>query len=79
MDLTTGTDADAVAFAKKNLQVIGTGGWQIGVLVILALAATAADAWTAMGRRAEGSRRARMERSPQWKDGHFENPPPLVE
>ena len=30
-----------------------------------------------MGHRAVGARRARMERSPQWKDGHFVNPQPL--
>jgi len=29
------------------------------------------------GARPEGARRARMERSPQWKDGRFENPEPL--
>lgn len=31
----------------------------------------------AFGASPEGSRRARMERSPQWKDGRFENPQPL--
>ncbi len=36
------------------------------------------DAWRAFGHRAEGARRARIERSPQWKDGHFVNPQPLV-
>lgn len=49
-----------------------------GMLLALALVATVASAWTAMGSRAEGARRARMERSPEWKDGHFENPQPLV-
>jgi L-ascorbate metabolism protein UlaG (beta-lactamase superfamily) len=34
--------------------------------------------WKAFGHRAQGERRARMERSPQWKNGHFENPQPLV-
>ena len=51
-------------------------GWT-GGLVAIALAATAADAWTALGQKASGERRARMERSPQWKEGHFENPQPL--
>jgi L-ascorbate metabolism protein UlaG (beta-lactamase superfamily) len=49
-----------------------------GALVVIALLGTLADAWTALGHRAVGARRARMERSPQWKDGHFENPQPLV-
>lgn len=35
------------------------------------------DGWVAFGRSAEGPRRARMERSPQWSDGSFENPEPL--
>jgi L-ascorbate metabolism protein UlaG (beta-lactamase superfamily) len=34
--------------------------------------------WTAFGRRAEGERRARMERSPEWHGGQFHNPQPLV-
>ena len=49
----------------------------IGTLLVLAVAATVADAWTAFGHRAEGARRARMEHSPQWQGSHFENPQPL--
>jgi L-ascorbate metabolism protein UlaG (beta-lactamase superfamily) len=49
-----------------------------GALLVLVLVATAADAWTALGRGASGERRARMERSPQWRDGQFVNPQPLV-
>lgn len=48
-----------------------------GALVALALVGTLASAWTAFGGRAEGARRERMEHSPQWQDGHFENPQPL--
>jgi L-ascorbate metabolism protein UlaG (beta-lactamase superfamily) len=48
-----------------------------GAVLVVALVATVADAWTAMGRRAEGARRERMTRSAQWRDGHFENPQPL--
>lgn len=44
------------------------------VLVLIAII----DGWRAFGHRATGERRARMERSPAWKDGHFENPEPLV-
>jgi L-ascorbate metabolism protein UlaG (beta-lactamase superfamily) len=62
----------------KLRRVLTRAAWWTGALVIIALVATAADAWTALGHRAEGSRRARMERSPQWKGGHFDNPQPLV-
>jgi L-ascorbate metabolism protein UlaG (beta-lactamase superfamily) len=53
-------------------------GAQAGV-GLLALAVTAAliDGCTAFGDRAEGPRRARMEASPEWKDGKFHNPQPL--
>jgi len=37
-----------------------------------------ANGCAAFGRRPDGARRERLERSPQWKDGHFENPQPLV-
>lgn len=49
----------------------------IGALVALALMVTLAQACAAFGHRAEGARRERMEHSPQWRDGHFENPQPL--
>jgi L-ascorbate metabolism protein UlaG (beta-lactamase superfamily) len=48
-----------------------------GIFVVAALAAVISG-WRAFGQRAEGARRERMERSPQWQDGHFENPQPLV-
>ena len=50
----------------------------LGVIVALGLGFMIVDGWRAFGHRATGARRARMERSPQWKDGHFENPQPLV-
>lgn len=45
------------------------------MVVVVGIVATG---WKAMGTRATGARRARMERSPQWKDGRFVNPQPLV-
>jgi L-ascorbate metabolism protein UlaG (beta-lactamase superfamily) len=36
------------------------------------------QAWPAFGASATGVRRARMEQSPQWHDGSFENPEPIV-
>nr|WP_228530668.1 MULTISPECIES: MBL fold metallo-hydrolase [Myxococcaceae] len=44
----------------------------------LTLVAVAASACTAMGKGASGERLARMQHSPHWRDGHFENPEPLV-
>ena len=50
----------------------------LGVVALLLVAAAVARGWEAFGHHAGGERRARMERSPQWKDGHFNNPQPLV-
>jgi L-ascorbate metabolism protein UlaG (beta-lactamase superfamily) len=36
------------------------------------------QAWPAFGTRAEGVRRARIMQSPQWRDGSFFNPEPIV-
>jgi L-ascorbate metabolism protein UlaG (beta-lactamase superfamily) len=50
----------------------------LGLAVLVAGLAAGVAGWTGFGRRAEGARRARMERSPEWKDGHFVNPQPIV-
>ena len=60
---------------KKRLR---QGAKWLGILLVVALGLTLADAWQGLGHRAGGERRARMERSPQWKDGAFENPEPIV-
>jgi L-ascorbate metabolism protein UlaG (beta-lactamase superfamily) len=49
----------------------------IGLALVIAIAAAVIGGWTAFGKRATGERRARMERSPEWKDGAFRNPQPL--
>jgi L-ascorbate metabolism protein UlaG (beta-lactamase superfamily) len=49
----------------------------LGVLLVLGSATLLALAWRGMGTPATGARRARMEQSPEWHDGHFENPEPL--
>lgn len=49
-----------------------------GVALLVAIVIAVIDGWTAFGHRATGARRERMMRSPHWKDGHFENPEPLV-
>ena len=43
----------------------------------LAVAGCSVTSCAALGASPERARRARMERSPQWKDGRFENPQPL--
>ncbi|MFP2904116.1 MBL fold metallo-hydrolase [Pyxidicoccus sp. 3LFB2] len=50
-----------------------------GALVLLGLVVTAAlvDGWRAFGRRADGERRLRMDKSPQWGGDRFVNPQPL--
>ncbi|MBN1205660.1 MAG: MBL fold metallo-hydrolase, partial [Myxococcaceae bacterium] len=50
----------------------------LGALLVLAVAGALVDGWRAFGRRADGERRARMEKSPQWRDGHFVNPQPML-
>jgi L-ascorbate metabolism protein UlaG (beta-lactamase superfamily) len=49
----------------------------LGALGLVLAGAALSSGWHAFGKRAEGERRARMERSPEWHDGHFENPEPL--
>ena len=50
----------------------------LGLLFVVGLGTLGALGWTAFGHRATGARRARMEASPQWRDGQFVNPQPLV-
>ncbi len=49
-----------------------------GVALVVAASAATVSSWKAMGQRPSGERLARMQRSPQWKDGRFVNPQPLV-
>jgi L-ascorbate metabolism protein UlaG (beta-lactamase superfamily) len=51
-------------------------GW---VLLVASIAGIALffSGWRAYGKRPSGARRARMERSPNWKAGHFVNPEPM--
>lgn len=56
---------------KRGLQLVG-------VLLALTVLIVLPQAWEGLGHRATGARRARMEKSPQWKNGAFENPEPIV-
>ncbi|NMO17216.1 hypothetical protein HPC49_13135 [Pyxidicoccus fallax] len=50
----------------------------LGALLAVAVVAALVDGWRAFGQRADGERRVRMEKSPQWGgDGRFVNPQPL--
>jgi L-ascorbate metabolism protein UlaG (beta-lactamase superfamily) len=49
-----------------------------GVLLVALLSVVVVQGWKAFGHRAQGLRLARMQRSPQYRDGHFVNPQPLV-
>jgi L-ascorbate metabolism protein UlaG (beta-lactamase superfamily) len=50
----------------------------LGIILVLAVAAAVITGWRAFGKRARGERLSRMERSPQYRDGRFVNPQPLV-
>lgn len=47
------------------------------VLAVLPVIYALVDGWEAFGKSADGDRLLRMEASPQWDDGVFENPQPL--
>jgi L-ascorbate metabolism protein UlaG (beta-lactamase superfamily) len=49
----------------------------LGAALVVLCGAVLISGWRAFGKRAEGERRARMEQSPEWQMGHFENPEPL--
>ncbi|WP_342373829.1 MBL fold metallo-hydrolase [Myxococcus stipitatus] len=59
-------------------RVLRRGAMGLAALLALGILVLVVDGYTAFGRRATGARRERMERSPQWKDGRFDNPQPLV-
>jgi L-ascorbate metabolism protein UlaG (beta-lactamase superfamily) len=50
----------------------------LAALATVLVIAAAIDGCAAFGKRAQGSRRARMEQSPQWRGDRFVNPQPLV-
>ncbi len=58
-------------YTKRMLQAVG-------VALVLATIYAVIDGWRAFGHGADGERLARMQRSPQYGDGVFENPQSLV-
>ena len=57
--------------------VLGRVAAIVVALLVVGVALATAAAWRPMGHRSTGTRRARMASSPQWRDGHFDNPQPL--
>lgn len=49
----------------------------LGALALLSIAGFTVSSLPTFGKRPDGARRARMERSPQWRDGRFQSPQPL--
>jgi L-ascorbate metabolism protein UlaG (beta-lactamase superfamily) len=56
---------------KRGSLVVGLG---VTLSIVVALVA----GWSAFGATATGARKARVEKSPQWRDGHFVNAEPLA-
>jgi L-ascorbate metabolism protein UlaG (beta-lactamase superfamily) len=69
----------AAALSPRSLpvmrRVVTARGGILGALAVAAVLVV--NGCATFGGRASGARRARMERSPQWKGGRFENPQPL--
>src|SRR5262245_57927927 len=63
---------------RLGLGVLGRAAKWAGVGLLIFVVVVLVQGWRAFGQRATGERRARMERSPQWRDGQFRNPQPLV-
>ncbi|MCE9670043.1 MBL fold metallo-hydrolase [Myxococcus stipitatus] len=59
-------------------RVVRRGALALGGMVVALVLFAVVDGYTAFGKAAQGARRERMERSPQWRDGSFHNPQPLV-
>lgn len=73
----SGAQAPQPARWRPALRTLGAIGRWLGAALVLFVFALLVSGWRAFGKRPEGERLARMERSPQWHDGHFENPEPL--
>jgi L-ascorbate metabolism protein UlaG (beta-lactamase superfamily) len=68
---------DSPAMSGKSSGWRRLGKW-LAVAAALFVLLALAQGWRSFGQGAEGARLLRMQRSPQWHDGHFVNPQPLV-
>jgi len=71
------TAAAAPARPRPRRRRLRRGAAGLGLLIALGLTVLVIDGWKAFGKRPRGARLERMKRSPQWKDGRFQNPQPL--
>jgi len=63
--------------AKPSRKQLLRAAQVVGLLAAVASCAVLFDAWFALGKAPDGDRRARVEASPQWLEGRFENPVPM--
>jgi L-ascorbate metabolism protein UlaG (beta-lactamase superfamily) len=62
------------SWGGRLLRLCGWGLLLVGVFALIVVI----DGWRAFGEGAEGARLERMMRSPQWQDGGFVNPQPIL-
>ncbi|WP_279635561.1 MBL fold metallo-hydrolase [Corallococcus carmarthensis] len=62
------------SWGSRLLRLFGWGLLLLGVVLLIVVI----DGWRAFGTGAEGARLERMARSPQWHDGGFVNPQPIL-
>lgn len=67
----------ARSLARRGLRALRLLGLAMLTFLAVLVTAVVVDGWQAFGATAEGPRRERMERSPQWGDDVFVNPQPL--
>jgi L-ascorbate metabolism protein UlaG (beta-lactamase superfamily) len=61
---------------RRGRRILRLVAW-LSLLLALAGVLAIASGWRAFGKRPAGARKVRMQSSPNWKDGRFENPEPM--
>lgn len=64
-------------FRRKVFKRIATVVGAVVAVVVVVGVGVVVDGWDAFGSAAAGARKARMEASPQYRDGHFNNAQPM--
>lgn len=73
----SGDDESPTSTRRLWLRRIGWAGAIMLAIVTLVTLIVVVRGWRAFGKRPTGARLERMQASPQWADGEFENPEPL--